>query len=881
MEIHAKTVEQAALDEGADLINGLSEEEAAQRLALHGQNALEEKGKTPLAVRFLLQFKNVMVIILLIAAAISLFVGEHGLGFNAEGAVDAAIIFAVVLLNAVLGVAQESKAEKALEALKKMSAPNARVLRSGHRLSVPARELVPGDVVFVEAGDLVPADGRIVSAFNLKVEESALTGESVPTEKDTEALPPGDTALGDRKNMLFSSCVVTYGRGSAVVTATGMGTQVGRIARMLQAEREEPTPLQVRLAKIGKMLGFLALGICTLIFCVGMLEGKAPFEMFMTSVSLAVAAIPEGLPAVVTIVLAIGVSRMVKRNAVIRRLPAVETLGSASVICSDKTGTLTQNRMTVVKLFTDTLEDLNAEGQKGAKLLQYAALCCDASVRVEGGREIHTGDPTETALVAAALKAGYEKGALEERMPRVAEVPFDSLRKMMTTVHRDGEGYLSITKGAPEMVLARCASGDAEAAGRANTDMGRSALRVLAVAVKRLDALPAKTDAETLENGLEFTGLIGMIDPPREEVKDAVRTCREAGIRPVMITGDNMETARAIARELGILRSGDGAITGAELSRMEDAELHGRVSDFSVYARVAPEHKVRIVNAWQKAGEIVAMTGDGVNDAPALKASDIGCAMGITGTDVSKGAADMVLTDDNFATIVSAVREGRGVYANILRAIQFLLATNLSEIIVIFVSILLVWATPLSAVHLLWVNLVTDSLPALALGMEPIDAGVMREKPRRRNESIFANRFALKILLQGVMVGALTFAAFILGRLMTGVDFKAAVQADAGMTMAFMTLSLAELFHAFNLRSKHSLFKTGPFTNRYLCGAFIAGALLQAAVALLPFARELFGLYMLTPAMWGIVLGLSFMPIVIMEAVKLAGSLIRGRREKE
>jgi Ca2+-transporting ATPase len=571
---------------------------------------------------------------------------------------------------------------------------------------------------------------------------------------------------------------------------------------------------------------------------------------------------------------------MVKRNAVIRRLPAVETLGSASVICSDKTGTLTQNRMTVVKLFTTALEDFNAEGQKEAKpqLLQYAALCCDAAVRIEDGREKHYGDPTESALVAAALKAGYEKSELEAQMPRVAEVPFDSERKMMTTVHRDGDGYLSITKGAPEIVLARCARGDREAAALVNAEMGRNALRVLAVAAKRLDSLPARVDSDTLERGLEFVGLIGMIDPPREEVKAAVQTCREAGIRPVMITGDHMETAAAIARELGILRPGDNAVTGEELARMSDGELSGRVRDISVYARVAPEHKVRIVSAWQNSGEIVAMTGDGVNDAPALKAADIGCAMGITGTDVSKGAADMVLADDNFATIVAAVREGRGIYGNILRAIQFLLATNLSEIFVILASILFAWATPLSPVYLLWVNLVTDSLPALALGMEPIDAGVMHEKPRRKDESIFANRFALKVVLQGLMVGALTIAAFLLGRFMTGMSpADMSAQADAGMTMAFMTLSLAELFHAFNLRSKWSLLKTGPFTNRYLCGAFVVGAALQTGIALLPFTRELFGLYALTPAMWGIVVGLSFMPVVIMEAVKLAGSLSRKR----
>ena len=882
MDVYAKSIEQAAADLGVKSETGLTTREAEQRLKQYGPNALVEKKKTPLFVRFLLQFKDVMVIILFIAAVISLFVGEHGFGFNSEGAVDAGIIFAVILLNAILGVVQESRAEQALEALKKLSAPNARVLRDGQRQVVPASQLVPGDVVFVEAGDLVPADGRLIAAANLKVEESSLTGESVPVEKHTEAIPGADVALGDRTNMLFTSGTVTYGRGTAIVTATGMSTEVGRIATMLQDSREEQTPLQIKLEKIGKMLGILALAICALIFGIGLLEGKPVFEMFMTSISLAVAAIPEGLPAVVTIVLALGVSRLVKQNAIIRKLPAVETLGSASVICSDKTGTLTQNRMTVVKLYTNGMTDFKggAEGDS-LELLKLASLCCDGTVTIENGVEKHIGDPTETALVAAAMKAGHEKAALEAAAPRVAEIPFDSDRKMMTTVHRVEGGYLSITKGAPDIILARCQSSSAHGqAIEANGEMGRSALRVLAVATRRFEALPEDLSSENLENGMEFVGLIGMIDPPREEVKHAVALCKAAGIRPVMITGDHLETAVAIAKELKIFRPGDKAITGAELAKLSEEDLNRTVGEYSVYARVAPEHKVRIVAAWQKRGEIVAMTGDGVNDAPALKKADIGCAMGITGTDVSKGAADMVLTDDNFATIVVAVREGRGIYSNILRAIQFLLATNLSEILSILGSILLLWATPLKAVHLLWVNLITDSLPALALGVEPIDPEVMNEKPRRKDESIFANNFAWKVVLQGLMVAVLTLAAFVIGRSMTGVALNdMGVTVDAGITMAFMTLSIAELFHAFNLRSNRSLFRIGVFANKYLNGAFLIGLALQLLVGLLPFTQDIFGLYHLTLPMWGIVFGLAASTVVIMEIAKLILGAVRKKKE--
>ena len=871
MEHYSMTVQQAAQDLQADAERGLSAAQAAERLQSHGHNTLAEPPKTPLWVRFLQQFKDVMIVILLIAALISLFVSEQGFGFHAEGLADAGIIFAVVLLNAVLGVVQEARAERALDALKKLSAPSARVLRDGSRQTVPASELVPGDIVFVEAGDLVPADARIVQASSLKVEESSLTGESVPVDKHAGELPAGDTPLGDRRNMLFATGIVTYGRGTAIVTDTGMGTQVGRIATMLANEKDEATPLQLKLAKIGKMLGILALAICAVIFIVGLLEGKELVHMFMTSVSLAVAAIPEGLPAVVTIVLATGVGRLVKQHAIVRRLPAVETLGCASVICSDKTGTLTQNRMTVVRHYVDEMQPLSGkETGSQADLLRWASLCTDAAITRENGAEKRIGDPTETALVAAAMVAGMDKPALERDMPRVDELPFDSDRKMMTTVHRVAQGYLSITKGAPDIILSRCVDdGRLQAAHAANSAMASEALRVLAVAVRRFDTQPL-ADAG-LEENLTFVGLIGMTDPPREEVKDAVGLCTAAGIRPVMITGDHQDTAMAIARQLGILRPGDKTLTGMDLNSMGDEELQRRIGEFSVYARVAPEHKVRIVRAWQRSGEIVAMTGDGVNDAPALKAADIGCAMGITGTDVARGAAHMVLTDDNFATIVVAVREGRGIYGNILRSIQFLLATNLSEILAILVSVLLKWATPLNAVHLLWVNLVTDSLPALALGVEPVDPAVMKDKPRRKDESIFAQGFAASVLFQGLMVGVLVIAAFLLGRGLTGVSPVTMLGStpDAGVTMAFMVMALAELVHAFNLKSHRSLFRTGIMNNPYLVGAFAVGLALQLLVALTPLGRSIFGLYELTGQMWLIVAGLAFAPVPVMEIFKL------------
>lgn len=869
MKFFRMSAEEVAKELNSSVENGLTTAEANARLEKNGKNELKEKKKKSIFVRFLAQFKDFMIIILIIAAIISAILGET---------VDAAIIFAVILVNAILGVAQEAKAEKALDALKKLSAPYAKVIRDGVRHSVLSSELVVGDIILLEAGDLVPADARILEAANLKVEESSLTGESVPVDKQTTAIDSDEVMLGDMKNMLFTTGTVTYGRGKAIVTSTGMDTEVGKIADLLQSETDEVTPLQIKLEQLGKMLGIIALAICAVIFAVGVLEGKPAFEMFLTAVSLAVAAIPEGLPAIVTIVLAIGVQKLVKANAIIRKLPAVETLGSASVICSDKTGTLTQNRMTVVKLYENgEINELNKESfEKNKKLLEYGAMCNDGSVKMEDGKEKHVGDPTETALVAAALKAGIEKEKLEYVYPRIEELPFDSERKLMTTIHQVEGKIIAVVKGAPDILMARCKGFDGlEKAQKANEIMGKAALRVLAVGIRIFDSLPKEITNEFIENDLEFVGLIGMIDPPREEVKEAVALCRSAGIRPVMITGDHIETAMAIAKELGIMREGDKSISGSELAKMSDEELFKRIREFAVYARVSPEHKIKIVNAWQKAGEVVAMTGDGVNDAPALKGADIGCAMGITGTDVSKSAAHMVLTDDNFATIVVAVKEGRGIYENILRAVQFLLSSNIGEILTIFAAIIAKWAVPLLPIHLLWVNLVTDSLPAVALGMEPVDKNIMKEKPRKKNENIFANGFGLTIFLQGFMIGALALIGFIIGKMQSGASFTENATPDIGVTMAFAVLSISQLFHSFNIKSKYSILTKGIFSNIYLVYAFIAGLALQLGVMLIPALRTIFKLAELNIEQWLIVFGLAFMPIVIVEIAKFVQSKMK------
>ena len=850
---------------------GLSSQEAQQRLGQYGENKLAEKKKKTNLQRFLEQFKDAMIIILLLAAAVSFVVACFG--HDPMEFFEPLLILLIVVLNAVLGMVQEAKAEKALDALKNMSAPHARVLRDGKEQVIDAAQLVPGDVIRLEAGDFIPADARLLKSVSLKSEESALTGESVPSEKDAAALVEEKAPLGDRSNMVFSGCSVTYGTATAVVTGTGMNTEMGKIAGLLEGEEEGQTPLQQKLAQLGKYLGFVALAACAVIFVVGLVNGINVLEIFMTAVSLAVSAIPEGLPAIVTIVLAIGVQRMVKKNALIRRLPAVETLGSASVICSDKTGTLTQNRMTLVKLWVEGEQELEAVStsntQAARELLRYGALCCDGSVVYkEDGTEQHIGDPTETSILVAAHKNGMEQDELNRQYPRLAELPFDSDRKLMTSVNQIDGKIVAIVKGAFDMMAARCVSGDLEAAKEKNDEMSRGALRVLAVDYKILEEAPEDPTSEELENGLTLLGLVGMIDPPRPEAKAAVATCRQAGIKPVMITGDHVVTASAIAKELGILEEGDKAITGAQLDAMTEEQLDQEVEHISVYARVSPENKIRIVKAWQRKGQVVSMTGDGVNDAPALKAADIGCAMGITGTDVAKGAADMTLTDDNFATIVDAVREGRGIYANIKKVVGFLLGTNIGEVLTVFFAMILWHKTPLLSMQLLWINLVTDSLPAISLGMEAVEADVMDHKPKPKSEGIFAHGLGIQVVLQGCMFALLTLAAFVLGQRFGG-------SLEAGQTMAFMVLALTQIVQSFNMRSQRSLFAIGPFSNKKLNGAALLSLALVCLVLFTP-VRVAFRLVLLPGWLYLVGLGLILVPLPVMELAKAIG-LVRHR----
>ena len=869
MKPHLKSTETVLSDLKTDLSKGLSSTEAQKRIDEYGANVLKEKKKKSLFIKFLEQFKDAMIIILLVAAAVSFVIAiTEGVKHGTWGELfEPILILLIVVLNAVMGVVQESKAEKALDALKNMSAPHARVIRDGVEKIINADQLVPGDIILLEAGDFVPADARLIKSTSLKSEESALTGESVPSEKDALAVVKENAPIGDRTNMVFSGCSITYGTAIAVVTATGMNTEMGKIANLLSGESESQTPLQKKLAKLGKYLGFLALGACAVIFVVGIIADMPVLEIFMTSVSLAVSAIPEGLPAIVTIVLAIGVQRMVKKNAIIRRLPAVETLGSASIICSDKTGTLTMNRMTLVKAYVDGfdgLEEINDNNSDAVKkLLTYGTLCSDGSVVFEDGKETHIGDPTETAIVLAVHKNGLEKDALNNAYPRLGGIPFDSDRKLMSTINSIDGKTVVIVKGAVDMMEKRCVKGDFEKAKRINDEMSSNALRVLAVGYKVIDEIPSELASEDLENNLTFLGLVGMIDPPRPEAKEAVRICREAGIKPVMITGDHVVTASAIARELGILVDGDKAITGSELDLMSDEELDAQVEFISVYARVSPENKIRIVKAWQKKGQVVSMTGDGVNDAPALKAADIGCAMGITGTDVAKGAADMTLTDDNFATIVDAVKEGRGIYDNIKKVVGFLLGTNIGEVILVFLAMIIWQQTPLLSMQLLWINLVTDSLPAIALGMEPVEKDVMKKKPKPKNEGLFAHGYGVQIVLQGFMFGLLSLGAFKLGEHLGGID--------TARTLAFMVLAISQVVQAFNMRSGHSLFKIGPFTNKKLNLAVLGSLALVAFVLFVPGVQGAFGLVYLNWQTYLIGLGFALVPLLIMEISKALG----------
>ena len=883
-----KTVDETISTLKTDVEKGLSTEEIKKRQEKHGLNELKAKKKKSLLVKFLEQFKDFMIIILIISAIISGIVGIA----EGEGITDTIIILVVVVVNAIIGVAQENKAEKSLEALQKLSSHVAKVMRNGKLEVIPSRELVPGDIVVLDTGDYVPADLRIIEAVNLKSQEAALTGESVPVEKMAVKIEEEKIGIGDRINMLFSSSLITYGRGKAVVVETGMNTEVGKIADIINTAEEQGTPLQQKLNKLGKTLGIVALVICIVIFGVGLLYGKEPIHMFMTAVSLAVAAIPEGLPAVFTIVLAIGVQRMVKKNAIVKKLPAVETLGSASVICSDKTGTLTQNKMTVEKVFCDgnlvNLDD--AKETIDIKKLVYASMLCN-DTKISEDKKL-TGDPTETALVDMAFKLDFDP-SVYGMFPRIEEIPFDSDRKLMTTVHEENDKYVVYTKGGVDELLSICNSylleGDIkqdlneykEIIRKYNMEMAKDALRVLAMGYKVLDHKPTAEDKANLESGLTYIGMVGMIDPPRLEVKDAVAKCKSAGIKTVMITGDHKITATAIAKTLGILENEEEAITGTELEEMSDEDLIKNVRKYSVYARVSPEHKVRIVKAWQANGEIVAMTGDGVNDAPSLKIADIGCAMGVVGTDVAKEAADVILTDDNFATVVSAVEEGRRIYDNILKAIQFLLSSNIGEIVLLFVAILI---TPLLGkifniditlietllpIHILWINLVTDSLPALALAVDPAAKDVMQRKPlKNTKKGIFTKGMTWRVIYQGIMIGLITLTAFIIG--LSTPNETPEMKVKIGQTMAFYVLALSELVHVYNVRdNKKSIFKTGIFNNSKLILATIVSAGLMFIILASQALRDIFSLVML-PTMHVVeILLLVFAPVAIVELLKL------------
>ena len=883
------SVEETKNNLKTDIEKGLTSEEVLKRQDQYGLNELKTKKKKSVFVKFLEQFKDFMIIVLIISAVISGIIGV----MEGEGITDTIIILIVVFLYVIIGVVQENKAEKSLEALQKLSSHAAKVIRDGKLIVIPSSQLVPGDIVILETGDYIPADLRLIEAINLKSQESALTGESVPVEKISDKINDEKIGIGDRINMVFSSSLITYGRGKGIVVETGMNTEVGKIADIINSSEETTTPLQEKLNKLGKTLGIVALIICAIIFIVGLFYGKEPIHMFMSAVSLAVAAIPEGLPAVSTIVLAIGVQRMVKKNAIVKRLPAVETLGSATVICSDKTGTLTQNKMTVQKVFYNhklmNVTEIQNIDEDLKKLIFTSMLCNDT--KISDNNQL-TGDPTETALVDFGLKLNFES-TIYETMPRIGEIPFDSDRKLMTTVHNVDGKYFVYTKGGVDELLARCdkclINGKVQDSLEDykkdiyinNENMAKDALRVLGMAYKELEHNPSQDEIKDIENNLTFIGMVGMIDPPRQEAKDAVEKCKTAGIKPVMITGDHKITAIAIAKSLGILENEDEAITGSQLEEISDEDLAMNIRNYSVYARVSPEHKVRIVRAWQANGEVVAMTGDGVNDAPALKNADIGCAMGIVGTDVAKEAADVILTDDNFATVVSAVEEGRRIYDNILKAIQFLLSSNVGEIITLFIAIILtpVLASlfgivdikelePLLPIHILWINLVTDSLPALALAFDPANKDVMKRKPVKPGKGIFTKGMTIRIIYQGIMIGTITLIAFCIGLGTPGIEEHMRIK--VGQTMAFCVLALSQLVHVFNIRNnKESIFKTGILNNSKLILAIVASAALMFIILLVEPLRNVFNIVALPIENILEVILLVFSPILIVEIFKL------------
>ncbi len=855
-----KKLEELEKEFNTSLNGGLTDDNAVKNQQKYGKNQLEGKKKTSFFIKFLLQFKDALIIILLIAAVISIII-------DPKEWIESLIILVVVIANALLGVIQESRAEKSLDALKKMSSPIAKVIRNNALITIPSEDVVVGDIIVVEAGDSICADARIIECTNLKVDESALTGESVPVNKNNGYIEDENIALGDKKNCLFSSTYVTNGKAKAIVTSTGMNTEIGKIAGMLSDTKENATPLQNKLTSVGKMIGLMALVICVIVFALELIAVRDNIknewlEAFKTAVALAVAAIPEGLATVVTIVLAIGVGKMSKRNAIVKRLPAVETLGSTNVVCSDKTGTLTQNKMTVVKIYRNNLKIIENITDDEAKMLSYFAICCDASINVINGKVERVGDPTELAL----LDINYSYGLNIKDYKRFLDIPFDSERKLMTTVIYDNGEYVAITKGAPDIIIS-IATNDSDELTKAlnvNKEMAEGALRVLALGIKKFKTLPNISD---LEHDLTFIGLVGMIDPARDEVKDSINLAKQAGIKTVMITGDHIVTAKAIASELGILDENHKAITSGELEKLSDEYLDEHIDEYRVFARVAPKDKVRIVEAWQKNGAIVAMTGDGVNDAPALKKADIGCAMGITGTDVSKEAADMILVDDNFSTIISAVKEGRGIYNNIQKCVKYLLSSNIGEVLTIFVASIISafgvqLGVPLASIHLLWINLITDSLPAFGIGMEEVSDDVMTKKPRNKNEGFFANGLGLKIIFEGLIVGAVSLSAYLIGQFVFS-------NHHIGQTMAFLTLSSTQLFHAYNVKNEHSIFSKYTFKNKFMNFAFIFGFTLQIAVIYIPGLNDVFNMTSLNLTQFLICIGLSLIIVVIMEISKL------------
>ena len=881
---HEMNIYEVLKEKNTDERIGLSTDEAKKRRIEYGLNKLNQKKKESLFIKFIKQFNDFMIIILIIASIISLVLAKME---GTNDYIDSIIIIAIVIFNAILGLIQESKAEKSIEALQKMYSPTAKVKRDEKIIEVSSEEIVPGDIVILEAGKFVPADCRLINSYNLKIEEAALTGENIPVEKDAKKILKKDIAMGDMVNFAFATTIVIGGHAEAVVTETGMNTRVGRIANMIINDESPETPIQKKLGEVGKNLGIICLGICFLIFIIGIFKKIEIKEMFMTSVGLAVAAIPEGLPAIVTIVLSIGVTKMAKKNAIIRKLPAVETLGSSSVICSDKTGTLTKNKMTVVNL-----SNINGEIQNQYDknfLLELGSMCTDVTLGIRnqtnekynlGEIYIADGEPTEKAIVQKALESNINKEKLYREYERITDIPFSSERKLMTTIHKTEDGYRIITKGAPDVLINKCNryyfngtelnldNNNKNKVKIINEEMAQKALRVLAVGYKDVKELPEQLDVN-IENNLTFVGLIGMIDPPREGVKESIKICKNAGIKTVMITGDHIITAKAIARELGILYGKYLAITGKELDNISDKELEKNIMRYSVFARVSPEHKVRIVNAYRKAGNVVAMTGDGVNDAPALKNADIGIAMGQNGTDVAKNASDMILTDDNFVTIVSAVKEGRNIYDNIKKAIHFLIATNVGEIVTIFFGLLLGLESPLLAIQLLWINLVTDSIPAIALGLERPEIDIMDKKPKDPKKGIFADGLWGNIFVEGMMIGILTLLAFSIGNNKYGLEIA--------RTMAFVCLGMLELVHSFNIKSDKSIFKVGIFENRFLIGAFLLGTILQCGIVFVPMFTKIFKLTQLNIIQWVYCIIISILPIFIIECQKKFNEIKFGR----